>query len=102
MSAPANSLSPPGLGSSEETPGSTPASTWGSPAQSLPQIWAALPRTCPRSGQPANKQIVQKSAYPKVLGSLPGVLPGFAARVLGPFATSKESSLLAGCPQYKL
>ena len=49
----------------------------------LPQrFWAA----CPDLGQ--------------ALGSLPGVLPGFAARVLGPFATSKESILVARCRQY--
>ena len=72
MSGTAKSLPRPGLGSSEETLGSTLGSTLGRPAQNLPQIWAALPRTCPRSGQPAKEQIVRKSAYPKVLGSLPG------------------------------
>ena len=74
--------------------------------QNLPQIRAACRK--------ANcAKIAERLPFtPKVLGSLPGfgagsgqparVLPGFAARVWGPFAASKESTLLAECRQYKL
>ena len=81
LSATANSLPPPGLGSSEETLGSTPGSTLGSPAQNLPQIRAACQKAncaiicLPQgSGQPARIWGRFWAACP---GCCPGLLPGF-------------------------